>query len=209
VLAHAWVSGGTVSESERDITVGGVGHVPAHLFGGVDYAALGHLHGPQVIEPGVRYSGSPLPYSFSEAAHRKGSWLVELDASGVGQVEKVEAPVFRRLSSVRGTLDELLDSRRHADLERDFLSVVLTDTARPEDAMSRLRRRFPYVLVLDWQPDAGPADDRTYQARVRGRSDAEIVHGFVAHVRQTPPSEPERTLLDQALEAGRLAEAAL
>ena len=84
VMAHGWVTGGTVSESERDITVGGVGQVPAELFGGFGYVALGHLHGQQTVAPHLRYSGSPLPYSFSEASHRKGSWLVELDGAGGG-----------------------------------------------------------------------------------------------------------------------------
>jgi exonuclease SbcD len=208
VLAHAWVTGGAISDSERDIAVGGVGHVPAHLFGGVDYVALGHLHGPQVVEEAVRYSGSPLPYSFSEAAHRKGTWLVELDAAGLRRVEKVDAPVSRRLSTLRGTLDDLLRSTDHEPAETDFLSVVLTDAARPEDAMTRLRRRFPHVLVLDWQPEAGAEDDRSYRARVRGRNDAEVTEGFVAHVRRTPPTDAERDLLTAALVAGARSEAA-
>lgn len=208
VLAHAWVTGGAVSDSERDIAVGGVGSVPAHLFDGVDYAALGHLHGAQVVQEGLRYSGSPLPYSFSEANHRKGSWLVELDAAGLHRVEKVEAPVYRRLSTAKGTLDELLRSPEHGAAEADFLSVVLTDAARPEDAMNRLRRRFPHVLVLDWQPEGGVEDDRTYRARVRGRSDLEVAEGFVAHVRRTEATAPERDLLANALSEGARIEAA-
>jgi exonuclease SbcD len=208
VLAHAWVTGGQLSDSERDIAVGGVGSVPSHLFGGVDYAALGHLHGPQVLEDGIRYSGSPLAYSFSEATHRKGSWLVELDATGLRRVEKVAAPAARRLSTVRGPLDGLLAAPDFAEQEDDFLSVVLSDPARPEDAMARLRRRFPHVLVLDWQPEGGLSDDRTYRARVRGRSDAEVTEGFVAHVRRTAATEAERVLLAEALHAGGQAEAA-
>ena len=98
VMAHGWVTGGTVSESERDITVGGVGQVPAELFSGFGYVALGHLHGQQTIAPHLRYSGSPLPYSFSEASHRKGSWLVELDRAGAAHAEQVPAPTHRRLS---------------------------------------------------------------------------------------------------------------
>jgi exonuclease SbcD len=208
VLAHAWVTGGAVSDSERDIAVGGVGSVPAHLFDGVDYAALGHLHGAQVLQDGLRYSGSPLPYSFSEKDHRKGSWLVELDGAGLQRVEKVEAPVHRRLSTVKGTVDELLRAPEHGAAEGDFLSVVLTDPARPEDAMNRLRRRFPHVLVLDWQPEGGVEDDRTYRARVRGRSDIEVTEGFVAHVRRTEATDAERELLSTALSDGARTEAA-
>src|ERR1700746_4030115 len=112
VMAHGWVSGGAASESERDISVGGVGQVPAELFAGFGYVALGHLHGQQTVAPHLRYSGSPLPYSFSEASHRKGSWLVDLDGEGTAQVEQVPAPVYRRLSVLRGRLADLLRSGR-------------------------------------------------------------------------------------------------
>ena len=211
VLAHAWVTGGEVSESERDIRVGGVGDVSASLFDGIDYTALGHLHGAQILRPGLRYSGSPLAYSFSEAGHTKGSWLVTLDASGLGAVELVPAPVPRRLSSLRGELPALLTEPTLASQEDDYLSVVLTDAVRPEEAMVRLRSRFPHVLVLDWQPCGALADDRTYGARVAGRDDLEVVAAFVRHVRggseAGQASGQDRELLTQALEAGRLAAA--
>jgi exonuclease SbcD len=212
VLAHAWVTGGALSESERDITVGGVGDVSASLFDGVDYTALGHLHGAQVLREGLRYSGSPLAFSFSEAAHRKGSWLVELDARGLATVERVPAPVPRRLSTLSGALADLLVDPALQAQEDDWLSVVLTDAVRPEDPMARLRTRFPHVLVLDWQPEGAVADDRTYGARVAGRDDLAVVSEFVRHVRcggstsdAGAADEHERVLLAQALEAGRLA----
>ena len=72
VMGHAWVAGGAASESERDISVGGVGQVGAGLFEGVDYVALGHLHAPQMLSETVRYSGSPLAYSFGEARAAQG-----------------------------------------------------------------------------------------------------------------------------------------
>jgi DNA repair protein SbcD/Mre11 len=108
VLAHAFVAGGEPSDSERDISVGGVSRVPTGVFDGVDYAALGHLHGRHTLTDTIRYSGSPLAYSFSEASHVKGAWLVDLGADGVERVEYVEAPVPRPLARIRGTLDELL-----------------------------------------------------------------------------------------------------
>jgi exonuclease SbcD len=214
VIAHAWVTGGAVSDSERDIRVGGVGDVGAALFDGIDYTALGHLHGAQVLRPGLRYSGSPLAYSFSEAGHTKGCWLVELGPAGLGAVELVPAPVPRRLSLLRGSLVDLLADPALAAQEDDWLSVVLTDEVRPEDAMTRLRSRFPHVLVLDWQPEGAVADERTYGARVAGRSDLEVVTEFVRHVRGAGStsdagacSDDDRALLEQALEAGRHAAA--
>src|SRR6185437_14422701 len=89
VMAHAWVAGGAATDSERDISVGGVGQVPVSLFDGISYVALGHLHGQQTLADHMRYSGSPLPYSFSEAAHKKGSWLVEVGVAGKVRAERV------------------------------------------------------------------------------------------------------------------------
>ena len=130
-MGHAWVAGGASSESERDISVGGVGQVGAGVFDGVEYVALGHLHAPQVLGETVRYSGSPLAYSFGEAGQRKGSWLVELDAAGRVHAESVPSPVPRQLSTVRGRLDDLLADPELKGVEHDYLSVVLTDPGGP------------------------------------------------------------------------------
>ncbi len=204
VMAHGWVAGGAASESERDITVGGIGQVPADLFGGFSYVALGHLHGQQTIAGHLRYSGSPLPYSFSEAAHRKGSWLVELDEAGNVRAELVPAPVYRRLSVLRGPLTELLGSAAYDRYTGDFVSVTLTDPCRPEAAMDALRARFPHVLVLTFEPEGVRPDERRYRARVAGRDDLAVAAEFVTHVRNAPASEPERRLLAEAFEAVRI-----
>ena len=205
VLSHAWVGQGAASDSERDITVGGVASVPASLFDGFTYSALGHLHGPQTLSEGLRYSGSPLAYSFSEAGHTKGSWLVELSASGLSRVEHVPAPVPRRLSSLRGPLAQLLSSSSHAAQVDDWLQVTLTDTARPDEAMARLTARFPHVLVLRHEPEDLVVDERTYGARVAGRTPLEIGAAFVQHVRGTQMDTSEAELLAAAFEAERLA----
>lgn len=206
VLAHAWVSGGQSSDSERDICVGGAGQVPVPVFDGFTYTALGHLHGPQVLRDGLRYSGSPLPYSFSEAAHVKGCWLVELGAAGLARVEHVPAPVHRRLAVVRGELAELLTSARLAEHEPDFVSAVLLDVARPEGAFDRLRARFPHLLTLAWEP-SGSAPGGTYRERVHARSELQVATGFVEHVRSTPATAGERSLLARALDAAGMRDA--
>ncbi|MFC9324398.1 exonuclease SbcCD subunit D [Kitasatospora sp. NPDC057015] len=195
VLAHAFVTGGAASDSERDIAVGGVASVPLSVFDGVHYAALGHLHGCQTLAPHVRYSGSPLAYSFSEADHRKSLWLVDLAADGSVAAERIDTPEPRPLARLRGRLEELLDDPRHARHEQSWVQVTLTDPGRPAEPMERLRRRFPHTLQLLFEPDeteAGPA--HSYAARVRGRTDLEIAESFVRHVR--PGSAPDRTELD-------------
>ena len=208
VLAHGWVAGGAASESERDIAVGGVGQVPAALFDDFSYVALGHLHGQQTIAGHLRYSGSPLPYSFSEATHHKGSWLVELDGAGTIRAERVPAPVHRRLSVLRGPLKDLLSSAAFAPYEDDFASITLTDPSRPEAAMDALRARFPYVLVLAFEPEGVRPDERGYRARIAGRDDLSVAAEFVKHVRNEPASDSERQLLAGAFEAVRAEEAA-
>ncbi len=207
VMAHGWVTGGAASESERDITVGGVGQVPAELFAGFGYVALGHLHGQQTVAPRLRYSGSPLPYSFSEASHRKGSWLVELDAAGNARVEQVPAPVHRRLSVLRGRLADLLGSSAYARYSGDFVSVTLTDPSRPEGAMDALRARFPHVLVLAFEPEGAVPDGRGYRARTAGRDDLAVAAEFVRHVSNAPPTPGEERLLASAFAAIRAEEA--
>jgi DNA repair protein SbcD/Mre11 len=207
VLAHAFVTGGKASDSERDIAVGGVAHVPVSVFDGVGYAALGHLHRAQPLSERVRYSGSPLAYSFSEEGHEKGSLLVDLGATV--HAEFVEAPVPRRIKRLTGRLDDLLTGEHVTPYEDHWLQVTLTDAARPADAMDRLRRRFPHVLALAFEPEeTADGDDRSRTDRVRGRSDLEIACDFVAEVRGAPPDEAERVLLEAAFEHHRRQEAA-
>jgi exonuclease SbcD len=202
VLAHAFVIGGEACDSERDIAVGGVPSVPASVFEGVDYAALGHLHGCQTINERVRYSGSPLAYSFSEADHRKSMWLVELGPQGEVSAERIDCPVPRRLARLRGELEELLGGPEFAAAEDCWVHVTLTDPARPPQAMERLRVRFPHTLQLAFEPQ-GREDDglRSYGARVRGRDDGAVALGFVRHVRGAEASAAESTLLVAAVEA--------
>ncbi|MFZ8927535.1 MAG: metallophosphoesterase family protein, partial [Candidatus Nanopelagicales bacterium] len=114
VVAHAFITGSgeaVVSESARDLRVGGVGDAPASVFAGVDYVALGHLHGAQEVRaPGatrMHYSGSPLAFSFSEESHVKSVTLIDVDAAGVADVSMIPVPVGRTLITLRGDLDTL------------------------------------------------------------------------------------------------------
>jgi exonuclease SbcD len=204
VLAHAFVTGGRGSDSERDITVGGVAAVPAGVFDGVDYAALGHLHDCQTITDRVRYSGSPLPYSFSEAGHRKSMWLVDLAADGAVTADRVGCPVPRPLARVRGALEELLADPGLTRHEEAWVEATLTDAVRPADPMARLTQRFPHTLSLAFDPERQPGDpDVSYARRLAGRDDQEIAEDFVAHVRGAAPDEHERAVLRDALDAAR------
>jgi DNA repair protein SbcD/Mre11 len=226
VMAHAFVVGGEASESERDIRVGGVDSVPAGVFGGtgVDYVALGHLHGPQTVTvPGdvsrettgqgvgggtvARYSGSPLAYSFSEMHQKKSSVLVDLDETGAVRTELVPAPVPRRLAEVTGTLDELLGAAGDAHVD-DWLRVVVTDAARPTEMYARVRARFPHALQIQHRPPA-TASREVISVVGQGRDPLEVAHEFVRHVTGAAPSRTEgaalRTALERALASERSA----
>jgi exonuclease SbcD len=204
VLAHAFVVGASPGGSERSIAVGGVESVTAEIFDGFDYVALGHLHSPQVIADRIRYSGSPLPYSFSEAGQQKSVWLVDLDPAGDVQTRRLELPMVRRLATVRGTMAEILS--REDDLADAYLSVELTDTTRPLEPMRRLREVFPHTLVAAWVPDvpSGPLNNR--RMPVGQRTDTLLVTDFVTDARGTEPNPRERTLLQDAIAAERLVE---
>ncbi|UBH24208.1 exonuclease subunit SbcD [Micrococcus porci] len=224
VLAHLFAAGAEGTESERDIgegphtdahgtapegLVGTLGQVPVSVFSGLDYAALGHLHGRQTMAPHVRYSGSPLPYSFSEARHTKGGWLVHVAGGAVTEVESVDWDAGRRLAVLEDRIQPLLDSPGYAWAEDRFVQATVTDPERPEKALERLRSRFPHLLVFRHEPEGGhAARERTYaQALRQAPDDLALTTGFVDHVRGRPASEAERELLDEALTASRIGEA--
>lgn len=199
VLAHAFVVGGEATGSERSISVGGVETVPLSAFDGIDYVALGHLHSPQTLSESVRYSGSPLPYSFAETSHRKAVWLVDLDATGLYSVRRRDLPLVRGLSRLSGTLDELLGDAAYSEAEEHYVSATLTDYARPVDAMRKLRERFPHAVHVEWsRPEGNP--ELRYRERVHGRRDTEVAQSFLTDVRGEP-TPGEMAWLERALAA--------
>jgi exonuclease SbcD len=204
VLAHAFVTGAAPCDSERDITAGGVEAVPAALFDGVDYVALGHLHGCQTISERVRYSGSPLAYSFSEEHHRKSMWRVDLGPGGELTAERVDTPVPRPLARLRGRLDDLIADpalERHTD---SWVEATLTDPFRPHEPMAALAKRFPHVLALAFEPEQADEDPlASYVRRLQGRTDQQIAEDFVAHVRGSAADPRELLVLRDAFDAVR------
>lgn len=239
VAAHAFVTGGQPAESERDIRVGGVADVPAAVFAGFSYVALGHLHGAQRAGPPpgtgegpmtegpmtegaaregpvIRYSGSPLAFSFSERNHVKSVTLAEIDAAGQVCTTMLPAPVPRPLREVRGTLDSLLaraDEHRAdadlADLAGAWVKVVLTDTVRPSAPMERLREKWPHTLVLDFAPVGQLTGSAADLERLASATDpVEICCMFVEFTSGGPADDTHRAVLRAAVEAAQHAESA-
>ena len=218
IAAHAFVVGPgqpATSESERDIRVGGVAHAPSAVFGDVCYVALGHLHGQQLVSPAagptVRYSGSPLAFSFSEARHHKSVTVVDIDAAGQVATTQRPAPVPRPLREVRGRLDDLLARADGdlADLAGAWVKAVLTDPVRPSAPMERLREKWPHTIALDFRPEGGLVTADADLSRLSQAADpVEICGLFVEYAGGGPPDAAERQVLRDAVETACHAEAA-
>ncbi|MBL1268103.1 MAG: exonuclease SbcCD subunit D [Halomonas sp.] len=150
LMSHCFVDGGSASDSERPLTLGGAESVAWEPMQGFDYVALGHLHGPQYRGgEHIRYSGSLLKYSFSEASQRKGVTLVDLDASGVTQIEQIPLIPSREVRVLEGGIDALIAQGRTDANADDYLLVRLTDRHAILDPMGKLREVYPNVLHLE------------------------------------------------------------
>jgi len=209
VSAHAFVIGGAASDSERDIRIGGVDAVPAQLFDGFDYVALGHLHGAQRVgttkgPDRMRYSGSPLAYSFSERNQVKSSVLVDLAADGSVELELLPAPVPRRLLDVTGTLEELLGTAGD-DAVDAWVRATVTDDVRPPELYASLSRRFPHLLVWSHAP-ANRVDDARAAAVTAVSDPVEVSSEFIEFATGAPATPRERELIAAAHEAALAAE---
>jgi DNA repair protein SbcD/Mre11 len=152
-VAHCFVTGGSESESERPLSVGGEGNVDAGRFAGFDYVALGHLHRPQTIgqagDGNCHYAGSLLKYSFSEADHAKSVSLVEMDGAGACRIERIALRPRRDLRILEGRLADLLAGPAPGESRDDYLLVRLLDKEALLDPMGKLRSVYPNVLHLE------------------------------------------------------------
>ena len=202
-VAHAFVVGGhdvAVSDSERQLTVGGTAEVGVEVFAPFSYTALGHLHTPQQVgAPHVRYSGTPLAYSFSETVAKQ-VVVVDLAADGTVGVTEIPVPVGRGVVTVRGTMAELL-ALPQADAVHRWVRAELLDPTPVVDAKVRLADVYPHVVEVDWQPpsrskgaDAVPVDHR------RRLGPAEVVHEYWADLHGTDPTPAELAALVHGIE---------
>lgn len=217
LMAHLFAAKGVGSDSERNIgveapageqidhaeqTAGGLAVVPLELFEGFDYVALGHLHGRQRLAQQVRYSGSPLRYSFSETRQAKGAWL--WDSQDWEDIAAVDWSIGRPLAQLRGTIGEVLSPETAAQHQESYLQVTLTDPVRPERAYQRVRDAYPHLCSFSHAGDGTENRLRTYSSAVeQATTDSEIVNGFLEHVRGRAPSQEEQELLEDALRTVR------
>lgn len=162
VMFHGYVISGSrtsleESDSERPLSIGTAEWIDQSIFDAFDYVALGHLHkGQKVGSNRIRYSGSPLKYSKSEATHQKKSFIIDIDRDSL-EVTPVPLIPKRDMRIVRGAFDDLMQQ----DWSDDYIFIELTDDMFIQDAMSRLRGQFPQILGLEYVNLR--ADQSTYQ----------------------------------------------
>ena len=151
LVAHQFVTGAVRSDSE-EVSVGGLDNVDVAVFAPFSYVALGHIHRPQNIgSPRVRYSGTPLKYSFSEAGDEKSVTMAELDGKGEVSLRTIPLTPKRDLREVKGTYEELMKKENYeGTATEDYLHIVLTDEEDVPDAMRKLKTVYPNVLRLDY-----------------------------------------------------------
>ncbi|OFT24240.1 MULTISPECIES: exonuclease SbcCD subunit D [unclassified Arthrobacter] len=208
IMAHLFAAGSMPTDSEAVLSVGQLDQVSAGLFAWSDYTALGHLHGPQSPLPNVKYSGSPLPYSFSEAHQEKGGWIVEINPGEDVSASWVAWPPAVPLAILRGPIEELLTKEEHAWAEQAYCQITLTDAQRPERPMERLRERFPKTLVLQHENRATSHGAETYRARMKkAENPQQIAEGFLEFVRERSPNEEETKLIEELIEQARVEQA--
>ncbi len=151
LIAHQFVTGAETCESE-ELSIGGLDNVDASLFDPFDYTALGHLHGPQdIVRNKVRYSGTPLKYSFSEVSHRKSLTVVDMGAKGDVRVTTRELRPLRDMQVLKSEFSKLTDSLYYDEIDTDnYMRIILTDEEDVIGALPELRAIYPNLMRLDY-----------------------------------------------------------
>ncbi len=206
VVAHAFLTGGAPSASERELSLGHVEQVAMSVFDDIDYVALGHLHRRQAFDGGrVAYSGTPLRYSFSEQRNIPSVRVVDLAPDGSVSARQIELGVGRAMHTLRGELGSLLTDAALADAETGWVRAVLTDRQLPLQAMRRVQSRFPHAVELSHEPGGTQADDGAgvTNARVRTADPLQLTTEFLHARRGIDLDAAEHALVASAVSAVR------
>lgn len=193
LVAHMFVTGASRTDSE-DISVGGADNVDVSALAGFDYVALGHIHRPQNVAPGVRYSGSPLKYSFSEISDKKSVTVVELREKGEVSVRTVPLTPLRDLKEIKGTYAELTarDSYEGTTYRDDYMHIILTDEDDVPEALGKLRVIYRNLMKLEYRNSRTSALGRvTAPEAVRERTPAQLLGELFVKQNDRPMPEEQ------------------
>lgn len=202
LVTHQFVTGAARCDSE-EISVGGTDNVDVSVFEPFDYVALGHIHGPQQVgRETVRYCGTPLKYSFSEAKHQKSVTVVELGEKGAVSVRTVPLTPMRDLAELRGTYEELTfrGFYQGTSYPRDYVHITLTDEEDIPDAVSKLRIIYPNLMKLDYDNQRTRAGIVLEGAEDQQRSPLELLEEFYEKQNGQPMGEEQRAFAKNLME---------
>lgn len=202
LVTHQFVTGASRSESE-EISVGGSDNVDASVFECFDYTALGHIHGPQSISrENIRYSGTPLKYSFSEAGHTKSITCVTLGKKGDVSIDTIPLIPLRNLREIRGSFDTLTSPSYYENEAReDYLHVTLTDEEDAPEALTRLRAIYPNLMKLDYDNTRTRAKGTlSLETAHEKRSPLELFCDFFEMQNGRAPNDSQREYLSALIE---------
>lgn len=202
LIAHQFVTGATRCDSE-EISVGGLDNVDVTVFEDFDYVALGHIHGKQTIgRETIRYSGTPLKYSFSEKNHVKSVTVIEIDSKKDISVREVNLTPRRDMAEIRGKCSDLMQGISNENVDaNDYLQVVLTDENDVPNAMSDLRRIYPNIMKLTYD-NTRTREDRNLEINmeVEQKSPMELFKEFYEIQNNQSLSEDQREFMEEIIE---------
>lgn len=200
LVTHQFVTGAARCDSE-ELSVGGADNVDAAVFAPFDYVALGHLHGPQQAgRETVRYCGTPLKYSFSEAKHRKSVTVAELGPKGEVSLHTVPLTPRRDLRELRGSFADLT-GQPDPQAAACYLHITLTDEDDIPDAASRLRAFYPYLMRLDYDNARTRAAQLPLEAAQPERlSPLELLDAFYEKQNGQPMRQKQRAFVQKLME---------
>lgn len=207
LVAHQFVAGADEEPERTDsetVSVGGLDAVDYRVFEAFDYVALGHLHGAQHVgRETVRYAGSPVKYSFSEARQEKSVTLVTLEEKGSVTIEKIPLKPQHDMREIKGTLMQLTSEevRAQADTE-DYLHVTLTDEEEIYDVLGKLRAVYPNLMQLDFDNTRTRADGVKEAAAEAIRDTMELFADFFAKQTGTPMTPMQEAVMRDIIENG-------
>ena len=201
LVTHQFVTGAARCESE-ELSVGGADNVDASVFAPFDYVALGHIHGPQNVGgERIRYCGTPLKYSFSEAGHQKSVTIVELGEKGSLEVRAVPLLPQRDMVELRGSFAQLKSPEFYGQVDRDaYVRVILTDENDIYDAMGQLRPVYPNLMALDYDNLRTRSGAVVLEEADVKRDPLELFADFYQQQNHQPMSEEQRRYLTELLE---------
>ena len=180
LVAHTFVSGGLETDSEREISVGTVENVAVEVFDKFDYVALGHLHNPNAIkETRLKYSGSPMAYSFSEASQTKGMRLIEVTKECYSE-EFIPLKQKRKLHNISASYEEVLtkEFQQNYDCKNNYFSMELSGLEGITDPLPRIKEYYPNVLILKQKRNTGVDNEVKLDREMLTKSPLQLIEGF-------------------------------